>query len=187
MDKVIVYNRLSDGGVSVCTPSPWCISMMSSGGMWSGEPRGYLDVLIERSIANGRDPDVSRRFVHAMHFGGLTTAEALAIIRDRDCAPFGTAMELWDSFDLPDRWFRNAWRRSHNGGPISIDLGMARPIQLRHIRSAVAEENERRSSSGNGGRGAFQIEIDIPSIERQLLAAKTLAEIRSIWPLGRSS
>ena len=57
-----------------------------------------------------------------MLFGGCTTAEAYGIIRDRDCSHLGTGCELWDASDLPtDRRYRNAWRRSHNGGPIYID------------------------------------------------------------------
>ena len=66
-------------------------------------------------------------FVMAMQFGGCTDAEAYEIMRDRFCAHLGSGIELWDTTDVPkDRWFREAWVRSHNGGPIDISLTKAR-------------------------------------------------------------
>jgi hypothetical protein len=63
------------------------------------------------------------------NFGGLTTAEAYGVMRDRFCAHLGRGCELWDTEDVPtDRTYRNAWRRSHNGGPIVIDEEKARAI-----------------------------------------------------------
>src|SRR5207237_649888 len=145
--KRIIYNR-HEGGISVCCPADEAIAWMSCGGFWSRRPRGFMETQIEWQIARGIDPDVAKRYAHAMKFGGCTTAEALEIIRDRDCAPHGTAIELWDIDDIPtDRWFRNAWRRSHNGGPIYIDLNQAMPIQFERARTAVSKENKRREVS----------------------------------------
>jgi len=126
--RVIVYTPHA-GGVAICHPAPECIRTMSCGGWWNGYPRGFLKTQIERQVAAGHNPDAVRRFVMAMQFGGVTEAEALAIIRDRDCAHLGTACELWDFADVPiDRTYRNAWRRSSNGGPIWIDERKATEI-----------------------------------------------------------
>jgi len=118
----IVYTR-PGGLVSICTPSATAFAYMTKGGgRWDGLPRGFLQVQIERQIAAGHHADAARRFVRAMQFGGLTDAEAYAVFRDRDCAHRGTGCELWDVEDIPiDRTYRDAWRRSHNGGPIYID------------------------------------------------------------------
>lgn len=176
---MIVYTRF-DGGVSICNPSAEVIAWMSCGGLWNDHPRGYLDTQIERQIRDGRDPDASRRFAHAVQFGGCTTAEALEIIRDRDCAHLGTAIELWDDVSM-DRWFRNAWRRSHNGGPISIDLKLAKPIQFRHIKSAVDQETKRRQDDLE----LFDIPVDVDfvAIRERIMNARDETELRSIWPL----
>src|SRR5262245_31386959 len=110
MRSRIVYTRKSDGGVSVCCPTQWAIDGMARG-IWGDAPRGEIERKIELSIAGGRPADAARRFIQAMHWGGCNTQEALAIIRDRDCAHLGRQIELFDVEELPDRWFRNAWRR----------------------------------------------------------------------------
>lgn len=136
----IVYTRV-DGGVSVCIPDPNCLRIMTGGG--KGEPvRGWCETQIERRIAEGRNPDGAARFVRAVAFGGLTTAEALAAIRDCDALHLGSGHELWTPDELPDRWFRDAWRRSGNGGPIRIDLDAARPIQWRQLRQRAREATQ---------------------------------------------
>lgn len=169
MNKRLVFNG-HDGGVVVRCPTDWAISMMGCGGLWDDKPRGFMDVQIERQIARGVKADIARRYARAMQFGGCTTAEALEIIRDRDCD--GTAIELWDAAEVPtDRWFRDAWRRSHNGGPIGLSLELARPVQFRHIRNALAEAN----------RSDF-IEIDLAAIKRKIAQTKEIEELRSIWP-----
>ena len=137
MRKRIVYTRFKDGGVTINCPSARVVAVMSCGGRWPNARRGWLDEQIERAIADGRDPDASARFVRALAFGGLTTAEALAVIRDRDCAHKGAGCELWDIDDIPaDRTYRSAWRRSHNGGPIRLDEAIARAIDERRMWQA---------------------------------------------------
>ena len=179
MDKRIVYTRF-DGGVSVCCPTDECIAWMTGGGgIWDKEPPGFLEVQIERMIEAGHGADASRRFARAVQFGGCTTAEALGIIRDRDCAHLGTAIELWDAGEIPaDRWFRNAWRRSHNGGPICIDLNLAKPIQFQRIKAAIDKENARRSAD----LYARPIEIDAAALRTQIIAADDESKLRRIWP-----
>ena len=129
MIRRIVYTR-PDQGVSVFAPSLTALSYMTGGGgRWDGAPRGFLERQIEAQSKNGVGEWAARRFVTAMQFGGLTTAEAYGVMRDRFCAHLGTACELWSLEDLPkDRVHRDAWRRSHNGGPIWIDEKIAQQI-----------------------------------------------------------
>jgi hypothetical protein len=180
MHKRFVYTRF-DGGVSVCCPADDAISWMGCGGYWADRPLGFIETQIERQIADGRNADAARRFANAIAFGGCTTAEALEIIRDRDCAHLGTAIELWDVDDVPrDRWFRNAWRRSHNGGPISIDLKKAKPIQFTRARSFVEQENKRRSTDLDLWN--MPIEVDWPRFREHVLCARDEVDLRKIWP-----
>jgi hypothetical protein len=131
MDRRIVYTR-HDGGVTICCPSANAVRWMGSGGRWADMPHGFVEVQIERQIAAGIHADAAARFARALTFGGCSEAEALAIIRDRDCAHKGTGIELWAVDDVPtDRTYRGAWRRSHNGGPIVIDERKAMEIDER--------------------------------------------------------
>jgi hypothetical protein len=130
MPKRIVYTR-GDGGVSICAPSLTALAYMTGGGgRWNGFPRGFLERQIGEQAKFGVGEWAAAQFVRAMQFGGLTTAEAYGVIRDRFCAHLGTGHELWDISDIPiDRTYRNAWRRSHNGGPIMLDEEKIREMQ----------------------------------------------------------
>ena len=141
--KRIVYTR-PGGAVSIVCPSARCIAWMASGGRWGNPTRGWLDEQLRRSVEAGHNERAAYRFIRAMQWGGCTTAEALAIIRDRDCAHLGTGIELWDVEDIPtDRTYRNAWRRSHNGGPIYIDELAA--MKIDEARAWEAYDGARRS------------------------------------------
>jgi len=144
--KRLVYTR-PDGGVSVCAPSLTALAYMTGGGgRWDGEPRGFLERQITAQAAYGVGEWAAARYVHAMQFGGCTDAEAYAVIRDRFCAHLGTGCELWNVADIPtDRTYRNAWRRSHNGGPIWIDAHKAMAIdEARAWAQYEAEHGARR-------------------------------------------
>jgi hypothetical protein len=79
--------------------------------------------------------------------------------------------------DVPrDRWFRDAWYRSHNGGPISVSLKLAKPIQIRKISFAIKEENERRQAEL-----LAPIEIDTDKLRHRVMSARDEQELRSIW------
>jgi hypothetical protein len=96
--------------------------MTNGGGRWDGHPPGFLQRQIAAQAKNGVGERAACRFVLAMQFGGLNTAEAYAVMRDRFCAHLGTGCELWDTSEISvDRRYRDAWRRSHNGGPIYLD------------------------------------------------------------------
>lgn len=117
----------------------------------------------------GHTVNAARRHIHAMTFGGLTTAEALGLIRDRDCAGFGTAADLIETDEVPDKWFRNAWRRSHNGGPISISMPVARRIHYRKITDAAKT-----------AKASLKLERWRDRVRR----ASTPEDLRRIWPEG---
>lgn len=177
-NKRILYTR-HDGGVNICTPALECITWLANGDYWTG--RGIdLAEQIERAVAAGHHESAARRFVYALDRGGCTTAEAFEIIRDRDCAHLGTAHELVSNTDLPSRYFRDAWCRGHNGGPIDIDLTAARRIQLTYLRRAEALENARRRESPD-----FidqPLELNWGPVRDRLRAAETPEELRRIWP-----
>lgn len=144
--------------------------------------RAWLDEQISRNIAAGHREYAVRRYLSAMQDGGCTTAEALEIIRDRDCSHLGTGFELWRADELPSRWFRDAWRRSHNGGPIMIDMTAAREIQITRIASAIDAENKHRSGWLSLLRGLSPLEIPIGPIVDQIHKADTPEELRRAWP-----
>lgn len=184
MNKRIVYNS-HEGGVSICCPSDHAIAWMTCGGfdLWQSKPRGFAETQIERQIARGVNPDAARRYARAAMFGGCTTAEALEIIRDRDCAHLGTAIELWDVADIPrDRWFRDAWRRSHNGGPISVNLNLAKPIQFKRAKLAVERENKRRADEF---AKLPAVEVDWDAFRSKVSNARDEHELRAAWPVAR--
>lgn len=178
--KSILFTR-HDGGVSVVTPSRNCLAWMSKGGRWDDRPKGYLDAQIERQIEAGVRPDAARAFALALAFGGLTEAEAYRVIRDRDCGHLGTAHELIDPSELPSRWFRDAWSRSHNGGPISIDMGKARVIQWSRVLKAVKAENEAREDSYDPRP---ELSVDWGVIRSSIARAADADDLRRIWPGG---
>lgn len=180
MKKCIVYTRHADRGVTICRPTDWVIKWLGCGGFWGSRPRGWYDAQIERQIARGVRPDAARRYVRAMISGGCTTAEALEIIRDRDCAHMGEGIELWDEADVPaDRWFRDAWARSHNGGPITIDLKKARQIQWQRIHAAAQADRERRSQDIDMDA---PIDLDEVKIKGSIRLARDVDDVRAIWP-----
>jgi hypothetical protein len=177
--KRIVYTRKSDGGVSVCVPAAEAIAHLCSGGFWPSV-RGFCEWQIEMQIARGVGSDAAQRYARAMVSGGCTTAEALAIIRDRDCAHLGTMIELFDIDELPgDRWFRDAWTRSHNGGPVSVSLPSARRIQLEKIKGAIVRRNRRRIELGRKPIAPAWGELG-----NAIRHARDEHELRRVWPEG---
>jgi hypothetical protein len=147
MPKRIVYTR-TGGGVSVCAPSLTALRYMTGGGgRWDGFPRGFLERQVAAQAKHGVGEWAAARFVRAMQFGGLSTPEAYAVMRDRFCTHLGTGCELWDAEDVPtDRTYRDAWRRSHNGGPILIDQRKALEIDETRMWRAYEAARSRASS-----------------------------------------
>lgn len=123
-----VYTR-PDGGVSITCPSANAINYLMHGGRWPDASALWLGWQVVRNIVNGVSPSTAWKYVGAMQNGGLAVHEALWLIAERDCRPYGAGIELWDVDDIPtDRTHRDAWRRSQNGGPIWIDEDAAQRI-----------------------------------------------------------
>jgi hypothetical protein len=180
MEKRIVFTRY-DGGVSVCCPTQEVLRWMCVGGLWGGLPRGFVDDQIDLQIAAGHKPDAARRYAKAVTLGGCSTAEAYAIIRDRDCGHLGSGHELWDLEDIPaDRWFRDAWHRSQNGGPIEVSLKKAKPIQFERIKTTLDLENARRAS--DIAQFDHPVVLDWGRLRDQIQAAYDVNSLRRIWP-----
>lgn len=169
-------------------PAPMIFDYMcGGGGYWDEKPRGFLEELVRRKtcpvLQKGRHitEQSARKFVNAMQWGGLSTPEAWEVFRLHDCTRYGEAelFEVQDTADLPDRWFRDAWRRSSNGGPPSVDLEKARPIQWRRLMDAVSRENKRREFDLFG-----QAPIKLNKIEYQtaIKHARDDSELRRIFP-----
>jgi hypothetical protein len=74
---------------------------------------------------------LARRWVDAMADGGLTETEAITLIGERDRPHGSTSMELIDPSELPERYYREAWRRSSNGGPVWVDDNAAQAVDER--------------------------------------------------------
>lgn len=182
MTCCIVSTR-SDGGVSLTYPTAEIMSWLTLG----GAPEGYFgrinwDAQIDEMTKRGVYETVAVRYVHGLQAGGFTDAEAYELLRDRDTKPEWTGKELWDLSEVStDRWYRNAWRRSPNGGPIYIDLQRAKPVQFSRIRTAIHEENTRRVNDID----LFDalVEYDLLEIKRRILQASSEPELRSIWPM----
>lgn len=137
----IVYNP-HEGGVAVCIPSERCIYWMARGDRWALFPPDYWKVQVQRQIDAGHLPDAAERFARALQFGGLSRREAVETIAARDCGHLGSAIEIVDVSEIPsDRTYRNAWRRSSNGGPIVIDEQKAIEIDARRLWKAYEGQN----------------------------------------------
>lgn len=122
-----IVTTAPDGRVLVTAPSLTAMCFMTcGGGRWDDviphEPPGFVERQIAAQAVNGVGERAARRFVMAMHRGGASVDEAYEIMLERFAAPLGAGHELWPTEDVPaDRTYRNAWRRSHNGGPIRLD------------------------------------------------------------------
>lgn len=178
MTSGIVFTR-PGGFVSVCWPDRACLHWLAHGGYWAGAAPEWLEEQVDRHVRAGHREHAVRRYIRAMREGGCTTAEAYGVIRDRDCGHRGSGFEMWRAGDLPDRWFRAAWRRSPNGGPILIDMGAARDIQLERIGRAIDRENARRRSWVSGKP---PLDIAIGPIRDKIHRADEPGDLRRIWP-----
>lgn len=157
--------------------------------MWSDMPRGFLDELIRRKscpkLQNGRhiSEDAASRFVKGMRWGGLSTQEVWEVIRLHDCTrgDDGLLHELIDTTELPDRYFRDAWTRSANGGPVRVDVEKAKHVHWDRMVNIVEFENARRS------RLLFElppVPFDRNFYRNAIKNARDADELKRIWPEG---
>lgn len=170
------------GNILINYPKRPCVRVMSCGGWWSEHPnpRGYVEIQIERQIRDGRLPDAARRFAHAVQFGGHTTAEALEIIKDRDLGHIAHDIDFIDREELPDRLFRNAWVRNRRGNSaIAIDMRKARRIQLERLKLGFQRANHRRMMLGRK-----LIEPEWLTLGKAIRHARDTDELGRVWPVA---
>lgn len=150
---------------------------MRHGGFWALMPPWFVDEQVHNQMKAGIREEHAARFAKAIYYGGVSEREAFEIIRDRDCAQHGTLHEVYDAKDIPDRWFRNAWRRSHNGGPIGIALEPARLAHWDRLTDAAEIANKART------RALRPLPpIDIDAFRAPIERARDIDELRRIWP-----
>ena len=111
-NEIISFTR-SDGGVSVVVPAEACLSDLQ-------QSPGAL-------LRGGSCPAL-----------GHTRAQALAWIRQRDVPSSAVDVSIHDRSQLPDRRFRDAWRKT--GGTMGVDMPTARDIRAREVREQIQEK-----------------------------------------------
>jgi hypothetical protein len=182
----LVYTRKADGGVNVFCPTKEAVrAMTSGGGYWDDRPRGFLDELVRRKtcpkLQKGANVTevAAWKFIKAMQWGGLTTAETWPVFAAHDCERFGHDVQLMRYDELPDRWFRDAWtRKGSNSGLPYVDLEKARVIQWQRLLHAVSRENKRREFDLFG---PAPIRISKPEYARAIKHARDAEELKRIW------
>jgi hypothetical protein len=188
--KCILYT-LPGGTVSLCYPADECIAELTRGGRPMLRGRRHWE--IEKFVRGGVSEGIAARWIDSVISGGKTTAEAFELIRLKDVPREAMAVEVVEIQEVPtDRWFRDAWRRSSNGGPIYIDIDKAIEIQARKIAAARNDIIERCNSNepidimlGNGRLIGFRdrvVGIDLADLGCRLRSARSLEEVRALWP-----
>lgn len=129
-----------------------------------------------------------------------TEAEALAAVQADSVPGDAVDVAIIDKATIPtDRWFRNAWTRPVGGGPIDIDMGLAREIQAAKIQAARRGEIDRLRNEEDKARlagrpaDANQHAADRATLETMNLAvvgaaiagAANPTALKAIWLAGR--
>ncbi len=129
-----ILTTMPAGRVAITCPAECAIAYLMHGATgdwhpWFGRPWWFWMVQFSRMVARGVTPKAAYTYAQMMMTGGCSRREAIEIIAARDCGHKGTALEIVDIDEIPtDRTYRNAWRRSQNGGPIWIDEDHAQRI-----------------------------------------------------------
>lgn len=193
----IIYTRAEDNGVGVVIPSARCFAALTGAGLHEDEPWRRSRAFMEMQVRNfGRSTPpvaeaIARRWVMAMAFGGLSPSAFFALLINKDVpeASRSTA-ELIDVDELPkDRWFRDAWSRSPNGGPITVNLDRARVVQARHVLRRLDELRDMRRGLPPAGLVLLGLS-HLPDPERFNLVpvitaindARDEDDLRRTWP-----
>lgn len=210
-DFRIVYTRPGgpgsipgEGPVSIVSPSARALHCLRHGGglqqlayrsNWPATDLQGFKRYLESSqwprwVAAGMAEDAARQYIRRYLIGGASETEAWNLIIAKDAAPYGTGIETWPAEDVPaDRDYRNAWRRAAWGGPIRIDLDVARDIQWQRIEQAAMAANEaalqadlRAHILGRSTNGPELIFVDERSWRHRIEAARSIEALRQLWP-----
>lgn len=195
----LIVTTKPDGSVAVTAPTAEIMHILTCG----GAPAGYFGRALDRDwevhklMAAGCREAVAVRWIDHLIGGGLTDAEAYELVADKDVPSDWTARELVDAATLRhdnDRWFRDAWRRSRNGGPIDVDMPTARRIQAQRIVEAksaalasLGEQGEISLIADGGDMGELSMierirSLDLVALSRRVRAARHPAELKTVWP-----
>lgn len=200
IDYGIVCTR-KDGGVSVVYPSDEVVGWLARGGWFERAARDWEIHKWHR--VHGLPEQVAARWVDALIDGGLSEREAIQLVAEKDARDQATmepfaGQEVWHRSDiLADRWFRDAWRRSANGGPIDIDMKKARRIQAEkfvHVQERLLKSLQRQASialvagedAEASGLARRRDKIEGLSLPLTWGSAETPEQLRAMWPAALS-
>ena len=174
-----ILSTRPDRGVSITTPTPEIMAALSVGGYVE---RAARDWEIHKFVSHGLQESIAVRWIDALVEGGCSTQESYALIIDKDTKAEWSAKELVDMEDfLADRWFRNAWVRSQNGGPIYIDLERARVQQAQRLEEL--ELKVRKPKFIRRRRTDYLTDwFENPHLPGWIEQAPTVQALRAIWP-----
>ncbi len=197
MRERIIYTRPEDYGVNIISPSDRCYSVLTGSGAYEVEPWRGSRVWMERQVKHfGQSvppvaEPIARRWVMAMAFGGLSRDEFFTLLIDKDVPEESRRMaEIVAVDDLPkDRWFRNAWTRSPNGGPITVDLERARSVQASYIINTLEEVRRQRRGLPPAGLVLLglshlpdPVRVNLTPIFDAISTARDEDDLRAVWP-----
>lgn len=180
-----------DRSVIVVHPSQDVMGFLTCGGL----PAGYLgrvideDWEVDKFVRGGTRESIARRWIRSLIAGGLTDAEAYEVMADKDVPQDCSGVDVIDT--LPPRWFRDAWRRSLNGGPIEVDMPAARMIhaknlinQRKRIITKIEEQTELDKMTGQECRLLTCVErlrgIDLSNVICNAQTPEALQQVQ--WP-----
>jgi len=150
MTRERILDTRPNGRVAITCPAECGIIYLMRGASdpfhpWHGREWWFWIVQFNRMLARGVKPGAAYRYARMMVTGGCSRREAIEIIAERDCGHLGTAIEIVDVSEIPtDRTYRDAWRRSTNGGEIWLDESIVQKIDERLAwQSYEAEDGER--------------------------------------------
>lgn len=196
MPRRIVYTR-PDCRVGVLVPAPeWLAGVTGVGGLIEREQsveQILLHMVPKAEGGLGLSAAQAIYYVNSCVNGGLAPKDAYALLVMRDVPTDCSGVEIWHTEDVPaDRWFRDAWRRAPEGGPIHIDLDAARAIQAKRIvamrRATIArlEDDSDMAALMTIGGNVVPFLLDawrglpMDTIGKRLAAAASADELRRI-------
>lgn len=193
-----IIDTKPDGRVRLTQPKAALFRAFSNGGVGPDDNslfhdcmhiRGFAREQVRRHIERGVSPDIARKWVDAMQFGGMTSGESWGLFFGYSCFD-GTDHDVIAVSDLPNKWFRNAWRRGRSGR-ITIDMNVARTLQRDHVLRAVTDWNKQAGEensnlrwigrNSNGPSFIYWEEVE-PLLIQKSLDAKSPDELCRVWP-----
>ena len=186
----------ADGNVCRCTPSPEAMrALTGTGGMLNP---AHIDKQAAAYLEAGMGAVSASRLAEGFANGGLTEAEALNLIRDRNLLTDARNVVVVEAADLPHAGsLRAAWRQDGATVPV-FDMGRGRSIKTDLIRpernrrlAALDVDYMRADEAGDAEekekRAGLKQELrDLPVTIQPALDAidnpETLEDYNPTWP-----